>query len=458
MSKYREIREKRNRSEKGYNMKFDRGESPSKTTGRMKAIAALSLLLVIMLCASGLSSLFADTDSSKLAATAVGVRGTASGDGAQNVGTKTEVLESDTTFWEVSLGGKPVALMTTEQDAKDIIQYIVKKYNDDESASVSIEPAMTVSEKQYKKGDALPEVTKDGVAVAEKLLRGNEKSVEYVIKEGDTLWDIAYEHDVDIDTLVSTNPGLDIENIHPGDKLVLLEGKADVEVRVITESKEDVEIEFETEYEDSEDLAEGEEVVLTEGENGIKTVTVRTVKVNGVVKLQEETSPVTKKEPVTQVIMRGISSAEDESSSEELEETSVTESDTESYTEESSDGDITESYSEEEVSYSGTKQAIVDAAYAQLGIDQDCTSLVSNSLAAAGINFHSGPMGYTSLGSWTSNPEPGDICIYDTHVAIYIGGGQAVHGGWWGDGYRTTAVWSVYTSWPTFIGYIHLDL
>lgn len=96
-------------------------------------------------------------------------------------------------------------------------------------------------------------------------------------------------------------------------------------------------------------------------------------------------------------------------------------------------------------------ERIAQAALAQLGVAQDCTMLVTNSLAAVGINFHGWPEEYLSLGPLTDTPVPGDICVYSGHVAIYIGNGQAVHGGWNGG---TTAIFSVQCSAP-FIGYVH---
>ena len=72
--------------------------------------------------------------------------------------------------------------------------------------------------------------------------------------------------------------------------------------------------------------------------------------------------------------------------------------------------------------------------------------LATNSLRAAGINFHGWPMDYMSLGSVTSNPQPGDLVLYQSngfgqqHIAVYIGNGQAVHGGWNGMG---TSIFSV---------------
>ena len=97
-------------------------------------------------------------------------------------------------------------------------------------------------------------------------------------------------------------------------------------------------------------------------------------------------------------------------------------------------------------------QKIADAALAQIGVHQDCTMLVTNSLKAVGINFHGAPSAYLSLGDLTNDPVPGDICVYQGHVAIYIGNGQAVHGGW--NGY-TTQIFSVNCSNP-LIGYVHV--
>lgn len=96
---------------------------------------------------------------------------------------------------------------------------------------------------------------------------------------------------------------------------------------------------------------------------------------------------------------------------------------------------------------------IAQAALAQIGVNQDCTMLVTNSLAAVGINFHGWPEEYASLGEWTTNPVPGDLCIYSGHVAVYVGNGQAVHGGFLGN---QTVLYSVQCTNP-FLGYIHVN-
>lgn len=106
---------------------------------------------------------------------------------------------------------------------------------------------------------------------------------------------------------------------------------------------------------------------------------------------------------------------------------------------------------------SGMGATIAAAAYAQLGVGQDCTALATNSLAAAGINYHGWPAGYLSLGRTVSASAalPGDLAYYANggsglaHIAVYVGGGKAVHGGWNGG---TTSLQSVNVgSGPVFI-------
>ena len=106
---------------------------------------------------------------------------------------------------------------------------------------------------------------------------------------------------------------------------------------------------------------------------------------------------------------------------------------------------------------SGKGAAILSAAYAQLGVMQDCTMLVTNSLAAVGINFHDWPAGYLSLGRTVSAAEaqPGDLIYYAdggagmAHIAVYAGNGQAVHGGY--NGNQTVVFSANVGSGPVFI-------
>jgi cell wall-associated NlpC family hydrolase len=73
---------------------------------------------------------------------------------------------------------------------------------------------------------------------------------------------------------------------------------------------------------------------------------------------------------------------------------------------------------------------MVSAAYAQLGITQDCTAMVEKALGSAGIPVGDlGPMQFMNYGSVVGEPQPGDMVVQSGHVGIYIGDGQVISGG-----------------------------
>lgn len=109
------------------------------------------------------------------------------------------------------------------------------------------------------------------------------------------------------------------------------------------------------------------------------------------------------------------------------------------------------------VATSAIGATIAAAALAQLGRRQDCTKLVTNSLAAVGIQHHGWPVSYTSLGTRVppGQEQPGDIIYYVNggmglaHIAVYIGNGVAVHGGW--EGFNTVTFKANIGSGPVYI-------
>lgn len=381
-----------------------------KENTRKKIIAILSVLLVILVSLTAISSLASTGDNQNILgeakktapASMVTENNTAPIESSEKPMEELNLLKNDTDFWEVKLAGETVGIFVSEEEANSLIDIIKAKFAEEGALSVELEPAMRVGKLSKAKGDKAPELVNDVKALASKLLEGSIQEIE-------------------------------------------------VEVKVVTTVVEEEAVPFDVVYEDTDELYEDEESVYIEGEEGTKSVTYQLTKVNGAVIDRTAVSEEVIAEPVNRVILVGtLERPVAEEESESIEDNYEAEP-TAEVSEESSES--TESSSGAGVS--ANKQAIVDAALAQIGVHQDCTMLVTNSLRAVGIDFHSGPQGYTSLGTWTDNPEPGDICIYTTHVAIYIGNGQAVHGGWYG---YTTEVWSVYTSWPKFIGYIHLDL
>lgn len=350
-------------------------------------------------------------------------------------------------YWQLKLGKKTVAVFDNESDAKNVIEQVKAKYvaKGANVEAVEIDPALTVDQITVKASDEQPKVEKDTKKLVDKLLGDEKASKTYTVQDGDTLWDIAAAFGTDVDTILAANPNVSLESLMPGDVIKFSSKSSLLTVTVKEKVTSERAVEFDTVYEDTDELYEGEEEVKTEGVQGTEKVTEVVTKSNGAVVSTKVLSAKTVKAPESAVVLRGTKAketpaAQSSSSSSNSSSSSSRSSSSRSYAGSSSSG------------YSANGNTVLSAAYSQLGVGQDCTSLVSNSLAAAGIYFHGWPQQYASLGSWTSNPVPGDIVIYDTHVAIYAGGGTAVHGGWNGG---TTGVGPVYCS-ANLMGYIHI--
>lgn len=99
-----------------------------------------------------------------------------------------------------------------------------------------------------------------------------------------------------------------------------------------------------------------------------------------------------------------------------------------------------------------TAQAIVNAAYGQLGVPYvwggttpgvglDCSGLTQYCHRVAGISIGRTSEVQGGGGKAVSNPQPGDLVCYGSHIGIYIGGGQMIHAPHTGDVVRVSNVY-----------------
>lgn len=141
---------------------------------------------------------------------------------------------------------------------------------------------------------------------AEKIIRdGGVKADTYEVKSGDTFYDITEELGISSKELKELNPGLDEENLYPGDKIYITREVSMLNVVTVERLKYTEKIHYKTEYRKDSDMYENEEKVVQSGENGKRVVVSRITRENGVETKRKELSSDIIKEPVTKIIVKG---------------------------------------------------------------------------------------------------------------------------------------------------------
>ena len=151
----------------------------------------------------------------------------------------------------------------------------------------------------------LPNISNRSAAV-EKLRNGGQQATEYVIKAGDTMYEICMDLGVTIDELAELNPGLTMQSmIHVGDRIVIEKEVPLITLKTIEVSTFAESIPYETEYQNSSYYYEGEEVTSRAGQEGRASITARITRHNGDIVEREDLSTETVMEPVSKIVLKG---------------------------------------------------------------------------------------------------------------------------------------------------------
>lgn len=140
------------------------------------------------------------------------------------------------------------------------------------------------------------------------VVNGTDQLATYQVVEGDNLWTIARAHNMSVEQLKDANPQLKSELLQIGDTLNLKQSKPLMTVVAEYQRTVSEEIPFETIVNKDNSMRKGLEKVKQEGEKGLKEVTYRIVQVNGIQETKEKLNEITKKEPMTRIVIRGTKS------------------------------------------------------------------------------------------------------------------------------------------------------
>lgn len=140
------------------------------------------------------------------------------------------------------------------------------------------------------------------------LVFGQDRKKEtYIVKVGDTIGDIAYDHQISVEEFLISNSNFtsDKNLLFPGQEVVIEMTNPQISVAIETYMVEDQEAHYQTNYEYDNDAPLGYDVVIQAGENGLERVSSKVKVVNGVTNYINLVSKEELKPVVNEIILKG---------------------------------------------------------------------------------------------------------------------------------------------------------
>lgn len=203
------------------------------------------------------------------------------------------------------IDGNQLAVVPDQDTAQKVIEGIKAYYTPNDDSIVEV---LSVNIREEIKTDNTYEYVDnmmDCDSAVQKIVAGVVTPETYIVQDGDTIWDIAIDRGISLDTIQSQNPELNIDNIHIGDTLNLSTTKPYVNVEVVANIKSQESVAYATEKVNDSSIQKGKTKVKQSGKNGTKEVVIKTTKVNGMTTNQEVVSSTVITEPVKEIVAVG---------------------------------------------------------------------------------------------------------------------------------------------------------
>lgn len=215
-----------------------------------------------------------------------------------------QVLGENLTFTvkcaAVLAGGEPKVYLNSKGEAEELLSWLLGIYPAAGDERVEFKEKVEVAERYAPLDEVL------GLEEAKKaVLLGSVKYVQYTVREGDTLWDIALASGIDQEQIVLANPGMDPENLSIGQVLYLSKEAPLITVLATRQVTVEEEVPYPVEVRVDEELLPGEKRVIKKGLPGKRVVTYRIVRENGLETTREVLDQRVLAEAVPEVVERG---------------------------------------------------------------------------------------------------------------------------------------------------------
>ncbi len=214
-------------------------------------------------------------------------------------------LKYDVVAYGIEVDGEIIGELPSKEMAEQLIEDIKAPYYEmtKNSDDVEIELAQEVNIKEIQ-------AHKDDLNNYNELLyyiqKGTTVEKTHVVENGENSWTIASKYGISVSELISANPDVNINLIHPGDELSLIVPKPYIGIRTKEVAVYEQKVSYETEYEKVSWLYNDEYQTKRNGEYGVVEVKAEIIKENGVEISRNVIEESTIEEPVAEVLYNGV--------------------------------------------------------------------------------------------------------------------------------------------------------
>jgi murein DD-endopeptidase MepM/ murein hydrolase activator NlpD len=204
----------------------------------------------------------------------------------------------------ITVNGKDIFPVAADEDVEKVIELVQGAYitNDAKVSLQKVQMEEKISSREYY---AYPEELYDVETVAAFLLRGTDRKKIYLVSRGDSLWEIASDHNLSVDDLKDANPQIDGDLIREGDEISLIVPEPMVNVITVERMVQEENIPFKTEYIYDSNMWRTQTNVVEEGVFGRKEVLYQITRENGVEIERQIISESVVKEPESRLVASG---------------------------------------------------------------------------------------------------------------------------------------------------------
>jgi murein DD-endopeptidase MepM/ murein hydrolase activator NlpD len=200
----------------------------------------------------------------------------------------------------ILVNGEEKVLLKDKQEAEMLLSWLQSIYPVDPADQFGFKENVEIVDAPTDVGEII-----NFEAAKKMVLLGTNKILQYTVKDGDNLWDIARAVGIDQDQILFTNPGMDPENLSIDQVLYLSKETPLITVvatRVVT-LDEKIPYLVDVKYDDQ--MLLGEKSIVSEGVPGERTVTYRIIRENGYETSREVLDQTVRSEPRTEEVVKG---------------------------------------------------------------------------------------------------------------------------------------------------------